>query len=98
MLKGFDKNKYPLDHNFIEYTLPGSIITNLDCYSNYTVKYRVYCAKCDIYINHEESENNNLFHCWIPLDKVLFSIKDKSKFDFTKVYSCAEMAIKKLLE
>lgn len=92
-MKNFDKTNFPLDHNFKEdyaYDEGGCI--------NYYTAYSVKCVNCNLFTSHMEHdtyEENDFFHCGIAnTGTVYLSIKT----DFNKVYSCAEVQIKKLLE
>jgi hypothetical protein len=103
----FDKTKYPLDHEW-EDKFP-----NIDKnkFGNiYDTYYVVQCLKCNIRIQCEEVNSNKTksiykVNQFVVSDGIshdtIYSVYNSvinSVIDYTKVYSCAEMMIKKLLE
>lgn len=97
----FDKNKYPLDHEWIDiFQSKDESLTRdvfiIHCY--------IECIKCKITVFHKEisSKVKNL-HFYKQLcvnDKgghILYDAYDDA-INYEKIYSCSEMAIKRLLE
>lgn len=102
-MKNFDRSKYPLDHNFVEHIASNA---NNDYIARFNIYYNIECINCGLFISHEEclySKVNDWFNCLI-LDSnnsesiKLFCYESRDYFDFSKVYSCADVQIKKLLE
>lgn len=96
----FDKNKYPLDHEFEN----NSSLYYVNYGKFYEIGYDILCKKCNLFIRHEEVIReqtvdflNDCFYAEID-NKLLFHYVNRDIFTFSKVLSCAEVMIKKLLE
>lgn len=108
MILKFDKNKYPLDHEWHEWIDNGD--NNYNYYNDiiFNITYNIFCTKCGLNIIHQELNKNYEEYELIKLyDKDMFFIivkneivesYDLSEINYKSILSCSEMIIKKLLE
>lgn len=108
---GFDYKKYSLDHEWKD-CLDKETHERLEIYySQFIIAYEITCVKCGLFIGHEEVDcnkntpgftaqmNNSLF--WVAdkrLNKLIVKNNFRDGIDYSKIYSCAEMLIKDIIE
>lgn len=106
MILNFDKNKFPLDHEWVDnsdYKYHPEVFVEV-----FDIAYSVICSKCRLNLVNQKLNKNYKKYEEIKLyedDNMFYIIRDNEymnfhtdEIDYEYIYSCSEFIIKDLLE